>query len=151
MAEPEEQWPEPIARTPSATGRQKKDWAALAPAAAALYDVAYSAITAIAAQLGLAQDTVITTTQLRELVWWWHSGAVAKQKAFPRASYGDALAPYLELVHKCQQLGLSPGVLIVAGTVAAQVRLIYRYPAVVAGNSPSVAEARRSLPRGASD
>ena len=152
LAEPEEQWPEPIARTPSATGPQKKDWAALAPAAAALYDAAYSAITAIAAQLGLAQDTVITTTQLRELVWWWHSGAVAKQKAFPRASYGDALAPYLELVHKCQQLGLSLWrAELVAGTVAAQVRLIYRYPAGVTGNSLSVAEARRSLPRGASD
>jgi ribonuclease D len=126
--QPESSWPEP--HTPSRSEMPHfRRWAEHAPQAAALFEDARAAIDAACTELHVRNDTLITTSQIRELVWWMHSYALESTAFRHHNRHADGLPTASTIAAHLRSTGFRPWqARVLADVIGGQVLAPMRYP-----------------------
>lgn len=126
--QPESSWPTLEAPSRSDMPHFRR-WAEHEPQAASLFEDARAAIDAACTQLHLRGDTLITTSQIRELVWWMHSHALESVQWRRFNRYADGLPATCAIAAHLTATGFRPWqASVLADVIGGQVLAPMRYP-----------------------
>ncbi len=105
--EPKSSWPK--LQKPSRNEMpQFRRWAEHAPQAAALYETAQATIDNTCTHIHLRKDTLITSAQTREMVWWIHSRTLGSFAFRHHNNYAAGLPAVTEISAHLSEQGFRP-------------------------------------------
>lgn len=121
-------WPQP--KLPSRSGMPHfRRWAEQFPKAAEIYEHTQETIDSICARIHLRKDTLITSTQTRELVWWIHSRALNSFAFRHHDNYANGLPTVPEISTHLNEQGFRPWqAQLLADVIGAYVLAPLRHP-----------------------
>lgn len=126
--EPKSSWPEPHVAPRTDMPRFQR-WAENAPQAAELFETTRAAVDAACDELHLRNDTLITTAQIREVVWWMHSHALKSTQFLQHNHYAAGLPTVDAIAAHLQALGARTWQqILLADVIGGQVLAPMRYP-----------------------
>ena len=126
--EPRSSWPKPQ-KPPRNEMPHFRRWAEHAPQAAEIFETTRDCIDNVCAQIHLRKDTLITSAQTRELVWWIHSRAVGSFVFRHHDNYAGGLPAVTEISAHLSEQGFRPWQAhLLADVIGANVLAPMRHP-----------------------
>lgn len=126
--EPKSSWPK-AQRAPRGSVPQFRRWAQHAPRAAKIYEDIQVTIDSTCARIHLRKDTLITSAQTRELVWWIHTQALGSFACRHHDNYAAGLPEVTDITAHLEGQGFRPWQShLLADVIGGQVLAPMRYP-----------------------
>lgn len=126
--EPKSSWPQPE-RGPRSAMPNFRTWPEKAPEAVTLFEAIRTATANLCADLSLRADTLVTSSQTREMTWWMHTRAVESLPYRSRGRYAAGLPTAEEIAEHLREQGFRPWqARLLSDVIGGQVLAPMRYP-----------------------